>query len=97
MSKILRKVRILKEISSAIYEGVDVLDGSVVTVMIKGKMRMNYIKLLPNDIVYIVANSEEPTIGQLIYEKYICLHNPNADLCLQKKAINEKEQRLNSH
>lgn len=94
MQEILRKVKVLRKVSSTEYEAQDVLNEELVSVLIKGKLRMNYIKLAVNQTVFIVARAEAPQTGTLIVEKYICLHNPESDLCLQKRAIEQQEREI---
>ncbi len=81
MNLTLRKVTITQQLSHAAYEGRDLLDGSIVQVVITGKLRMNYIKLALGAEVYVVATDQASKTGRLVIEKYICLGHPQSDLC----------------
>lgn len=92
----LRKVSVLKKIDSSTYEGEDVLDGTIVEIFIKGKLRMNYIKLPIGLPVFVVMADSDDRVGGLVIEKYLCFDNQNAELCRQKRAIEERERQLKS-
>ncbi len=95
-SEILKKVVVCDVIDAATYGVADILNGEKFTLKIKGKMRMNYIRLDKGNVVYMVLPNGETKEGRAIFEKYICLGNTPSNLCLQKMEIDRLEKEMNA-
>ena len=91
MGKILKKVRVETKQSHALYQVVDIFDGTIFT-MTLGKLALNYINLSQGTLVYLVLPETDAKEGQMVVEKYLCLHGEDVDLCQQKKAIERREE-----
>ena len=89
---VLRKVCILEKKDNTSYFAEDIFTGEKLLAILSGKMRMNYIRILSGDIVYIVLPNKSSTEGRLIFEKYICLNAWDSDLCKQKREIERREK-----
>lgn len=97
MTLLLRKAKIVRKITSSLYEAEDLLNQELMTVQISGKLRMNYFVLKDGEQVFVLTTEEKPDFGRLIIEKYICMDYPKTDICQQKHAIEQalKEKQTN--
>jgi len=87
----LKKICVLSQINSSEYLVEDIFIKDRIVMKIRGKMRMNFIKILPGTKAYMVLPSADELKGYLVYEKYICMGNTISYLCNQKRLIDKLE------
>ena len=92
LKKVSIKERNYDQTSTLSYLVEDVLSAEKLTMVVPGKMRMNYFKISVGDVLYMVLPDENSKVGKLVYQKYICLHAEKSDLCRQKREIDALEK-----
>ncbi len=60
--------KVLEALPNAMFK-VELENGHVVLSHISGKMRMNYIKILPGDIVVVQISPYDLSRGRIVYRK----------------------------
>lgn len=95
--EVLRKVSIKEKKDNSTYFVEDIFSSEKLIMKLTGKMRMNYIRLSMDDIVYMVLPNKDSIEGTAIFEKYICLHNEDSELCQQKRKIESIEKTKNEN
>ena len=90
-NEILKKVRVTKQEAPSTFYVEDLFDSEELIMKIPGKLRMNYIRILIGDILYLVLPSSSSKEGKVISEKYI----RSEELLRQRTAIYYREEKIN--
>jgi translation initiation factor IF-1 len=62
------KGKVIEALPNTIFK-VEITTGHIITAHISGKMRMNYIKIVPGDIVTVQMSPYDLTKGRIIYRE----------------------------
>ena len=87
LKEVLKKVVVTEIKANATYLVKDILTSEQLTMTITGKMRMNDIKILVDDIVYMILPNITFKTGTYSHTKYL-----SSDLSQQKQEIEEREK-----